>query len=133
MLQQQELMRCVQMVGADANLRHQANIRQTETHRRRREKHEQSHCQDEERVQMHTTLQPAVYIANWHPLWPKMQATSRQEKSSEQSASNMAARTLQMHMRLAVAKKSDLCCKFVMVAPVDGTIISMAYYVTRIL
>ena len=79
---------------------------------------------------LHSNLQ---YIANWHSLWPKMQATSRQEKSSEQSASNMAARTLQMHMRLAVAKKNDLCCKFVMVAPVDGTIISMAYYLTRIL
>ena len=54
-------MRCFQMVGADASLQHRANIRQTEAHRRRREKHEQSHCQDEERVQMHTTLQPAVY------------------------------------------------------------------------
>ena len=63
-------MRCVQMVGADANLRHQANIRQTETHRRRREKHEQSQCQGEERVHMRTAFQPAVY-ANWHSLWPK--------------------------------------------------------------
>ena len=32
-----------------------------EVHRRRREKHEQSHCQDEERVHMHTAFQPAVY------------------------------------------------------------------------
>ena len=37
MLQQQELMRCFQMIGADASPQHRVSIRQTEAHRRRRE------------------------------------------------------------------------------------------------
>ena len=48
---------------------------------------------------LHSNLQ---YIANWHSLGPKMQATPIQEKTSEQSASNMAAKTLQMHVKLLV-------------------------------
>ena len=75
-----KLMRCFQMVSADARLQHRTGIRQTEAHRRRREKHEQSRCQDEERVRMHTALQPAVYIASWHSLWPKDAGRFRQEE-----------------------------------------------------
>ena len=50
----------------------------------------------EERVQLHTALRPAV-CCKLAMLWPKMQATSGERRSSEQSASSMAAKTFQMH------------------------------------
>ena len=56
---------------------------------------------------MHTALQPAAYRELALAV-TEMQDTSRQEKNSEQSASNMAARTLQMHMRLVVVKRGSL-------------------------
>ena len=59
-------------------------------------------------MQIHTTLQPATYCELALAV-TKMQATSRQEECCEQNASNMAARTLQMHMRIVVVKRELSC------------------------
>ena len=56
-------------------------------------------------MQIHTTLQPATYCELALAV-TKMQATSRQEECCEQNASNMAAKTVQMHMRFVVVKES---------------------------
>ena len=76
---------------------------------------------------MHTTLQPAAYCELALAV-TKDAGYFKTGKNSEQSASNMAARTLQMHMRLVVAEKGIYAANIVIIAPVDATIISKIFY-----
>ena len=115
-------MRCSQMVGADASLQHRASTRQTEAHRRRREKHEQSHCQDEERVHMHTALQPAVYCKLALALAKDAGHFKTEEEQRAECFEHGGEDLPDAYRGLVVAEK-DLCCNIVMVKhPVDGTI-----------
>ena len=60
----------------------------------------------EGRVQLHTALRPAVYCKLVLAL-AKMQATPGERRSSEQSASSMAAKTFQMHTEGSWSLKTD--------------------------
>ena len=64
----------------------------------------------EERVQLHTALQPAVYC-KLALAWPELRATSEQRRSSERSASCMAARrqTTEAHQRRQERHEQSHC------------------------